>query len=116
MRSCTSTSLLRRGRDSPFENNTVQTPKYNDAPRSMVKSPGSISNNVWGSAELTGSKKTLILYQSTDLQAIEEREEPMALAHIKSTAAELLSGLPHRLDHVFRPWSRSSPHQPALIG
>lgn len=40
----------------------------------------------------------------------------MALSQIEATADELLSGLPHGLDHVFRPWAQSSPHQPALIG
>ena len=34
----------------------------------------------------------------------------------QATAEELLSGLPHRLHHVFQPWAESSPDQPALIG
>jgi long-chain acyl-CoA synthetase len=34
----------------------------------------------------------------------------------EATAEELLTGLPHRLDQVFRPWAESAPGQPALIG
>ncbi len=40
----------------------------------------------------------------------------MALSQIQAAAEELLSGLPQRLDHVFRPWAESAPDQPALIG
>ena len=40
----------------------------------------------------------------------------MALPQGEATAEELLAGLPHRLHHVFRPWAKSSPGQPALIG
>src|SRR4051812_19745576 len=40
----------------------------------------------------------------------------MAASGSEATAAELLAGLPPRLDQVFRPWSRSAPRQPALIG
>src|SRR6267142_1982912 len=43
-------------------------------------------------------------------------EEAMALSPVEAAAEELLSGLPQRLDHVFRPWAETSPHQPALIG
>src|SRR6266403_4410828 len=43
-------------------------------------------------------------------------EETMALSPVETAAEELLSGLPQRLDHVFRPWAETSPHQPALIG
>ena len=40
----------------------------------------------------------------------------MALPQGEAAAEELLAGLPHRLHHVFRPWAKSSPGQPALIG
>ena len=40
----------------------------------------------------------------------------MALPQGEATAEELLAGLPHRLHHVFQPWAKSSPGQPALIG
>jgi acyl-CoA synthetase (AMP-forming)/AMP-acid ligase II len=40
----------------------------------------------------------------------------MVSSQIQSDAEGLLSGLPQRLDHVFRPWSEKSPNQPALIG
>jgi long-chain acyl-CoA synthetase len=43
-------------------------------------------------------------------------EETMALSQVHAAAEELLSGLPQRLDHVFRPWAETSPNQPALIG
>src|SRR5260370_16402731 len=43
-------------------------------------------------------------------------EEAMALSQVHAAAEELLSDLPQRLDHVFRPWAETSPHQPALIG
>src|SRR5271163_3037094 len=59
-------------------------------------------------ARLTGSKKTLMLPAS--------KGGTMASSPIESAAQELLSGLPQRLDHVFRPWAEKSPDQPALIG
>jgi acyl-CoA synthetase (AMP-forming)/AMP-acid ligase II len=67
---------------------------------------------------LTGSKKTLILAAGRTARQRSKNavEETMALSQIEPTAGELLSGLPHRLDHVFRPWAQSSPRQPALIG
>jgi len=40
----------------------------------------------------------------------------MAVSPAEATAEELLCGLPQRLDQTFRPWSLSSPNQPALIG
>ena len=40
----------------------------------------------------------------------------MAASPAEPAAAELLDGLPQRLDQVFRPWSKSIPNQPALIG
>src|SRR5258708_9482327 len=40
----------------------------------------------------------------------------MALSQVEAAAEELLSDLPQRLDHVFRPWAEASPNQPALIG
>jgi long-chain acyl-CoA synthetase len=40
----------------------------------------------------------------------------MAAPGVEANAAELLAGLPPRLDQIFRPWSRSAPKQPALIG
>lgn len=40
----------------------------------------------------------------------------MAPSQVEAAAQELLAGLPSRLDQVFRPWSRSAPNQPALIG
>jgi acyl-CoA synthetase (AMP-forming)/AMP-acid ligase II len=40
----------------------------------------------------------------------------MAASRVEATAAELLAGLPPRLDQIFRPWSKSAPNQPALIG
>jgi long-chain acyl-CoA synthetase len=40
----------------------------------------------------------------------------MALLQSEATAEELLTGLPQRLHHVFRPWAASAPDQPALIG
>jgi acyl-CoA synthetase (AMP-forming)/AMP-acid ligase II len=40
----------------------------------------------------------------------------MAPFEAEATAEQLLAGLPPRLDQVFRPWARSAPNQPALIG
>lgn len=40
----------------------------------------------------------------------------MATSQVEATAAELLAGLPQRLDRVFRPWAKSAPKRPALIG
>jgi acyl-CoA synthetase (AMP-forming)/AMP-acid ligase II len=40
----------------------------------------------------------------------------MASSQVEAAARDLLSGLPQRLDHVFRPWAERSPRQPALIG
>ena len=40
----------------------------------------------------------------------------MAPSQVEAAAQELLAGLPPRLDQVFRPWARSTPKQPALIG
>src|SRR5882757_10371695 len=40
----------------------------------------------------------------------------MAPLQVEAVAAELMAGLPQRLDQVFRPWSKSAPNQPALIG
>jgi len=40
----------------------------------------------------------------------------MAPSQVEARAEELLAGLPQRLDQVFRPWARSAPDQPALIG
>jgi long-chain acyl-CoA synthetase len=40
----------------------------------------------------------------------------MAPSQVEAAAQELLAGLPQRLDQVFRPWARSAPDQPALIG
>ena len=40
----------------------------------------------------------------------------MASSQVEAAAAELLAGLPQRLDQVFRPWASWAPNQPALIG
>ena len=40
----------------------------------------------------------------------------MAASPVEPAAAELLDGLPQRLDQVFRPWSKNAPDQPALFG
>src|SRR5215510_11924531 len=40
----------------------------------------------------------------------------MASSQVEAAAQELLAGLPQRLDQVLRPWARSVPRQPALIG
>ena len=40
----------------------------------------------------------------------------MAPSQVEPAAADLLAGLPQRLDQVFRPWAKSMPRQPALIG
>ncbi|GEP56406.1 class I adenylate-forming enzyme family protein [Reyranella soli] len=40
----------------------------------------------------------------------------MAPSQVEAAAQQLLAGLPQRLDQVFRPWARSAPKQPALIG
>lgn len=40
----------------------------------------------------------------------------MGPSQVDIVAQQLLAGLPHRLDQVFRPWVRSAPQQPALIG
>jgi long-chain acyl-CoA synthetase len=40
----------------------------------------------------------------------------MAPLQVEAVAAELMAELPQRLDQVFRPWSKSAPNQPALIG
>ncbi len=40
----------------------------------------------------------------------------MASSDIESAAERLLSGLPQRMDQVFRPWAETAPTRPALIG
>src|SRR5260221_14552691 len=59
---------------------------------------------------LTSSKNTLTLPNNERVRG------DMAPSPVEATAAELLAGLPQRLDHVFRSWSKSAPKQPALIG